>query len=201
MRHKSLKMLGVLGLGVVLMAAGCGVRVPVSFEVPVDLVKNFELSAYEDLPGGVAIPSDVELPVWPVCALPTEEQIMDLVEQAAGDLVSGALDIEAITLVNIHVSASSGGFDTLTGVALAWVPSDGEGEISLGSAASVTGLQSDIYFEPPAEVDVLALSAAESMSTSGDCPGIALEVEGTVPQTIPVFDATATVRVEGSVGL
>lgn len=202
MRHNSLKVFGTIGLIILLLAAaGCGVRVPVSFEVPVDLVKNFELSAYEDLPGGVPIPADIELPEWPVCTLPTEEQIMEMVEERAGEFVSGALQIEGITLVNIHVSASSGSFDTLTAVALAWVPSEGEGEIPLGSAVSDAGLQSDILFEPPAEVDVLALTAAESMSKSGACPGIALDIEGVVPETIPVFSATATVRVEGSVGL
>ncbi|NIA12479.1 MAG: hypothetical protein GWP08_00255 [Nitrospiraceae bacterium] len=195
----------IVGFG--LAGMGCSPTIPFAFDISINL-GTYDLSAlqvYAGLFAGAEIPEDFEAPALPVCNLPTQEEIRELVSEAAGDWVANLIHLKAMNLVATELTAISGDFDDLTYLSLQWQPKPLGGvaqpSVNLGTADSALGLGTQILLGPPVPVDFLALIEDDAANPATECASLGIDVDGVVPSTVPVMAVTVTLNVVGEVRL
>jgi len=192
---------------VVALCVSCNQALPFKFTVSIPLgtydLRSFDFFA--QFLAGTEIPAGFETPALPVCDLPTQDEIRELVSQAAGDWVANLIVIDEMELQNVRLSASSGDFDSLTGITLQWNPKPVDGSeqppVDLGAAHDPAGLGAEVVLVPGEPVDFLELIENDAANPAEGCPSFQVGVEGVVPDTLPVWEVTAEVEVVGTVHL
>lgn len=199
-----------LAASVVLILApciSCDQAIPFKFTVSIPLgiydLRSFDFFAH--FLAGTEIPADFETPALPVCDLPTQDEIRELVSQAAGDWVANLIHIDEMDLLRVHLAASLGDFGSLTRMTLQWNPKPVHGleqpPVDLGSAHDPAGLGAEVFLVPAEPVDFLELIEDDAANPAEGCPSFQVGVEGVVPDTLPVWEVTAEVEVIGTVHL
>jgi len=183
----------------------CNLLVPFSFEVTIPLGEyNFEqFQVFLDLVEGEDIPDDFEAPGLPVCDLPTQEQIHDLVLEHSGEFVANLIQLDEMNLISLDFHATQSYFSTITYLSVSWQPKPVGGveqdPIDLGSAEAPTGFGADIALVPECPVDFLVLIDNEAANPAPDCATLQMDIEGTVPADIPIWNISVTVNIVGRI--
>ena len=191
---------GLLGAGLLNTSCRQGVTVPVNF------VDGLTILDFGGRLAGEPIPDDFEAAPLPVCGpLPSREDLRGLFDFGLGDLLVSLIHLESVELLETTLTATSGDFDVLTHLGLAWRPSDLAGvpqpRIDLGSETALSGLESPTVLTPDQPVDFLAIIDSEAINPSADCPSLIVEVKGHVPDPIPTWNVQLLLRVTARFGV
>ncbi len=193
---------GLAALAVAGLAVSCNSGIPFSYTFDVAVGEGFALDGLPGMFPGDPIPEDQPFPPIPVCTLPTEEDMRDMVREAAGGFIASVFEIDRLELKTITLNATEGGFDGITEMTLLWQPL---GLLpwqfrEIGAASDPAGFQESVVLVPPAGVDFLDLIEDAKKTAWLGCPSVRFDVKGVVPETLPVWNVSATVRAVGHVG-
>jgi len=183
----------------------CNLLVPFSFDVTIPLgTYDFEeFQVFLDLVAGEDIPDDFEAPGLPVCDLPTQQAIHDLVLDHSGEFVANLIQLDEMNLVSFDMHATQSDFSTITRLAVSWQPKPVDGveqdPVDLGTAEAPAGFGADIALVPECPVDFLVLIDNEAANPTPGCATLGMDIEGTVPADIPIWNISVTVNLVGRI--
>ena len=190
-------------MGLPLLALTClaGCNNQYSMELAVPIYKDYEVRIPDLFTPGSPIPDKYSKMDVPVCSIPTEETMWAMVREklgALGDYVAQSYTIDKLELLESRMTATVGSFEALTFVKLGFkpVPLDGVEQplLELGVASSDGGLGTDIVLTPPIPVDLVPIMQATGVGSGAECPLVAAEVHGAVPESPVAADVTLRVR-------
>jgi len=174
---------------------GCDRLMPFKFTVPVEL-GTYDLGDLVGAAGGTA-------PSVPICNLPTQDDVDALARAQLGDFVGKLIQVDAMDLTGVKITAEQGDFGFLTSLGLQWVSQPGQAPIDLGTAQAAAGFGSEIVVTPPEPVDFLPFISDGKQSGSSQCGTLKMSFDGTLPDAAqaPVAHGVARVEVIGHVEL
>jgi hypothetical protein len=183
--------------------AGCdgnGVKVG-PFPVSVDLGAGSFSAEAAGVPAGTKGTTTFD---YPLCELPTEEDLNELARENVESNFSRLVSLSEILVQDVTILATQGNFEGLTAIAVFYVPAPVLGipqlPVALGSAASIGGFDVEVNLEPLNEVDLLELVRDNDANLTDDCPTLTVVVTGEVPE-IPIgWQATIMADVYGVLG-
>jgi len=207
-----------MAVGIVLLAGGCfplpPIEVTIPLDIPMDLgafeeAMEFEINAGSghtfEMPGavaGTAIPLQPSNQM-PLTGFPSEDEILDMVEDATEGVTFTQLDLSEITLRSMRLDATQGDFGTITSVDVFFVPQLVSGveqdPVLIGSATSNKAFSTSIALTAPAALDFMQLIRDNDNNPGTADPTAYMVVSGLVPEpeAIPVWDTTVTVTADG----
>ncbi len=199
----SVSMFVHLGLPLLVLTclAGCNNN-QYSMEVSVPMYKDYGVRIPDVFKPGTPIPDKYTKMDVPVCNIPNETAMWDIVKQKLGGLLGGFVadhyTIDKLELLESRMTATVGTFASLTFVKLGFKPVAVNGvaqePFDLGTASSDQGLGTDIVLTPPVPVDLVPIMQDSTANTGGDCPLVSAEVHGAVPESPVAADVTVRVR-------
>ncbi len=178
---------------------GCDRMLPFSFSVPVDL-GTYDVGALLSAGGAAG-------PAIPVCSLPTNDDIEKMARDNLGDLVGNLIEVDAMDLSNVTLTALQGDFTFVTSLGLQWQPKPLNGvaqpPVDLGTVADAQGFGDEIVITPADPVDFLALINDNEDNPASGCPSLNMDFTGALPEPsqAPVVHGVATLEVTGHVQL
>lgn len=209
LKSKTVKLTVLLALFVLISGTNlsCGRMFPFKFTAPISLgvydLEQFQF--FSELLAGAPIPEDYEGPGLPVCDLPTQDDIKEIVRQNLGEWVANLITLDEMNLVETKLEALQGNFATITHVALKWRPEPVDDVeqpfVNLGTDDAPSGFGTDIVLAPEEQVDFLELIDEAAANPSTECASLNMDVSGTVPADLPVWEVTVTVEIVGHVQL
>lgn len=138
------------------------------------------------------------------CGIPTEADLAEMVRQSAGDLMGGLLELTALDVAAIRLTATAGDFGDLYAISLYYVPKPVGGveqaPILLGEAESATGFETEILLTSYELVDFLELVQANEANPAPGCPMLLAVVSGYAPGTPIVWSATVDLEAYARIG-
>lgn len=197
---------GVVAGILVLAGAGCsGGGYPISVEISVPVVKGYSVEDYGQADPGDVITPDMDIPAVPICTLPDEDDLDEMVRAAVGGFVAGMVDVERLELVDITIRATESDFNTLTELSMYYeskpILGVAQPAVELGEAVSESGLGTMITLQPPEPVDFLDLIENNEANPAPDCPKFDVRMRGTVPVVPPRWDVSVNLRVVGHISI
>lgn len=185
------------------MSCSTGGGFPITVRMPITLVYDMTIEEFEELPPGTPL---LPIPVFiPMCDLPTSQDMQQMIVDTVGDQLGSLVELDSLELVALTLEASTGDFNDLTSMSLAWQPKPVDAvpqdEIPLGEAEDDDGLGTDVELTGADSVDLLELIEADEANPAIGCPGLNVVVEGVAPDVAPVFDVVATLDVTVLVSL
>ena len=184
---------------------GCNPVIPFAFDITIPLgTYDFEaLEVFLGFAAGEDIPDGFEAPGLPVCNLPTQEDIHDLVLEHVGEFVANLIHLEQMNLISFDMHATQGDFSTITYLSVFWQPKPvdevEQDPVDLGTADAPSGFGTDIALVPEDPVDFLVLIDNEAANPAPGCAILNMDIDGTVPADIPIWCISATVNVVGQI--
>ena len=179
--------------------AGCNNQYTMELSVPI--YKDYEVRIPDVFAPGSPIPEKYSKMDVPVCSIPNEETMWAMVREklgALGDYVAQSYTIDKLELLESRMTATVGTFDALTFVKLDFKPVPindvAQPILELGTASSEQGLGTDIVLTPPLPVDLVQIMRNTPTGGDTDCPLVAAEVHGAVPESPVAADVTLRVR-------
>jgi hypothetical protein len=191
----------VLPLLALASLAGCSNQYTMELTVPI--YKDYGVRIPDVFKPGTPIPDKYSKMDVPVCSIPDEAAMWAIVRQKLGgllgDFVVNSYTIDKLDLLESRMTATVGTFETLTFVKLGFkpVPIDGAAQstFELGEASSEQGLGKEIVLTPPVPVDLVQIMRDTEANGGEQCPLVAAEVHGAVPQSPVAADVALRVRV------
>jgi len=191
-------------IGAPLLVVAClsGCNNQYTMEVSVTMYQDYAVRIPDVFKPGTPIPEKYTKMDVPVCAIPGEAEMWDIVKQKLGGLLGGFVashyTIDKLELLESRMTATQGSFEALRSVKLGFkpLPVDGVAQpvLELGEMASEQGLGTEIVLTPPVPVDLVPIMHAADANTTGECPLVAAEVHGLVPVSPVAADVALRVR-------
>ena len=164
-----------------------------------------ELEVFLGFVAGEDIPDGFKTPGLPVCNLPAQEGIHDLVLDHYGEFVANLIQLQQMNLISFDMHATQSDFSTITRLSVSWQPKPVGGveqdPVDLGTAEAPSGFGTDIALVPEDPVDFLVLIDNEAANPAPGCATLNMDIEGTVPADIPIWNISVTVNVVGQIQL
>jgi hypothetical protein len=190
------------GVSLLLLACLAGCSNQYSMELTVPMYKDYAVRIPSAFTPGSPIPARYSKMDVPVCNIPDEAAMWDIVKQKLGGLlggyVAGHYSIDRLDLLESRMTATIGTFDSLTFVKLGFKPLPVNGvdqtALDLGNTYSEQGLGTEIVLVPPVPVDLVPIMQDAAANTTDQCPLVAVEVHGTVPASDVAADVSVRVR-------
>lgn len=182
--------------------SGCKPR-QFTVEVDVPVFRDFAVRIPGFVNPGTVIPERFSRQDVPVCDLPTEEVMWEMVGDklgaALGNFVARSYTIDRVLLMESRMVAVLGNFNELVSVALVFKPKMIDGVVrppfDLGAVASASGLGTEIVLTPPVPVDLMQIMREQEMPPLDECALVGAEVHGVVPLNDVSADVIVRVRV------
>lgn len=190
------------GLPLLLLASLAGCSNQYTMELSVPMYKDYAVRIPDVFKPGTPIPDKYTKMDVPVCNIPDEAAMWDIVKQKLGKLIGGFVSrhytIDKLELLESRMTATVGTFEALTFVKLGFKPLPVNGAaqpvLELGQVSSEQGLGTEIVLTPPVPVDLVQVMHEADANTGNECPLVAAEVHGLVPVSPVAADVTLRVR-------
>jgi len=174
---------------------------PYPIQVPVD--EGALDPSLLDVPGGST--GTIELPPIPLCDLPSEEEVNDLVAESADDITAAFFSVSRIIADEFVLTATSGSFDTIPELRLFYEEPGFRGlfepPVLVAESVSPSGFGMEVVLVPEFEIDLLDVIRERDEDSNAPCPNLILEVTGTVPERPITWYADLFAAVYGRVGI